>query len=80
MRLEATNKNVRGGGVKLAPPLPGRVNCHLLVGYAVVMCPEAGVLVFGGGADGQVVWHPGHCAVLLGGGDHGLYKYNISVL
>ena len=26
MPLEATNKNVRGGGAKLAPPLPGRVN------------------------------------------------------
>ena len=28
MRLEATNKNVMGGGVKLAPPLQGRVNVY----------------------------------------------------
>ena len=28
MRLEAKNKNVRGGGAKLAPPLPGRVKHH----------------------------------------------------
>ena len=25
MRLEATNKNVRGGGLNKPPPLPGRV-------------------------------------------------------